>query len=45
MNIKKKCWFQENGKRHGLIFNYNIKSDTFLVIGYIDIRCIPCRCS
>ena len=43
MNIKKKdVGFKKNMKKHGLIFHYNIRSDTMLNIGYDDVRWISC---
>ena len=45
MNILKRAIvFKKNINKHGLLFHYNIRTDTFSGIGYFDVSWIPCSC-
>ena len=46
MNIKNKAvGFRENIKKHGLLFQYNIRADPLLGVVYVAFIQIPCSCS
>ena len=43
MNIKKEAVGKNNNiKKHGFLFHYNIRSDTMLGIGCVAVRRISC---
>ena len=42
MNIKNKyVGFKKNINNRGSLFQYNIRADTLLGVGYVDVRRIP----